>query len=95
MSAWACRRRVYGYPDGFDLTVSSQIAPGAAAIVKVLSAMGIAARVVTESNEPVHLTLTTAQNPNAIPLFTIPINYRAVDGLIITFTPSGLPIAQK
>ncbi|MEO8395908.1 MAG: hypothetical protein ABI700_23130, partial [Chloroflexota bacterium] len=84
-----------GYPDGFDLTVSAQIAPGAAAIVQVLAAVGIETRVVTNPSEVVHLILTTAQAADALPLFTVPLSYRAIDGLSISFTSSGFPIAQK
>ncbi len=84
-----------GYPDGFDLTISDQIAPGAAAIVQVLATVGIETRVVTDPGEAVHLTLTTVQAADAIPLFSVPISYRAVDGLSISFTASGFPIAQK
>ncbi len=83
-----------GYPDGFDVTLAA-FAPGADALANLLGAIGIQARVVTSTDEPAHLTLTTAQDANAIPLLTIPIRYRAVEGLTITFTPSGFPIVQR
>jgi len=84
-----------GYPDGFDVTVAA--APGADALAQLLDAVGIETRIVTTAGEATHLSFTSGQTPpaNAIPLYTIPISYRAVDGLNITFTPSGFPIAQK
>ena len=84
-----------GYPDGFDVTVAA--APGADALAQLLDALGIETRLVTTAGEPTHLAFVSGQTPptNAVPLYTIPISYRAVDGLNITFTPSGFPIAQK
>ncbi len=84
-----------GYPDGFDLSIASEITPAADALAQTLAAINIHARRTTNPNEPAHLTLTTAQTPDATPLLTIPIRYRAVDGLTITFTPSGFPVAQR
>ena len=84
-----------GYPDGFDVTVTA--APGADALAQLLDAVGIETRIITTVGEATHLTLVSGQTPpaNAIPLCTIPISYRAVDGLKINFTPSGFPIIQK
>jgi hypothetical protein len=84
-----------GYPDGFDVTVAA--APGADALAQLLDAVGIETRIVTTAGEATHLTLVSGQSPpaNAMPLLTMPISYRAVDGLKLTFTPSGFPIAQR
>jgi hypothetical protein len=84
-----------GYPDGFDVTVSA--APAADALAQLLGTIGIEVRSVTTAGEATHLSFVSGQTPpaNAIPLYTIPISYRAVDGLNVTFTPSGFPIAQK
>ena len=86
-----------GYPDGFDVTLAVQIAPGAEVLTQMLKAIGIDARLTTNLSEPAHLTLTSEQtgNANVIPLFSLPINYSAVAGLKISFTPDGFPIAQK
>ena len=84
-----------GYPDGFDLTIAA--APAAAALAQLLDAVGIETRVVASVSEPTHLSFVSGQPPpdNALPLYTLPISYRAVDGLNITFTPNGFPIAQQ
>ncbi len=85
-----------GYPDGFDVTLST-FAPGASALTQLLSAYGIDVHQLADPSEAAQLTLTSEppQGANAIPLYSIPISYRAVDGLKITFTPSGFPIAQS
>ncbi len=88
-----------GYPDGFDLTLASRYAPGAEALAQRLSALNLQTRITTNPDEAAHLILTTAptesEAPAAIPLLTIPIRYRAVEGLTITFTPSGYPIVER
>jgi hypothetical protein len=86
-----------GYPDGFDLTLSSPFAtdPGIVLLLtNALARYGIDVRLVS-SGEPAHLTLTNLPTPNAIPLYTLPISYRAADGLTISFTPSGFPIVTR
>lgn len=82
-----------GYPDGFDLTLSSPFTAEANAVVEALAAYGIEVRIV--SNQPAHLTITSLPTANAILLYDIPLTYLATDGLIITFTPSGFPIASR
>lgn len=82
-----------GYPDGFDLTLAA-LAPGADTLAGLLESVGIHVRIVTDA-EPAHLTLTTAPTPDALPLLTIPISYRAVEGLTITFAPTGFPVARR
>ncbi len=84
-----------GYPDGFDLTLVSRYAPGAEALAQRLDALNLQTRITTNPDEPAHLTLTTEPTDGAIPLLTIPIRYRAVEGLTITFTPAGYPIAES
>lgn len=85
-----------GYPDGFDLTLTSEYAPGADVVAQALSAIGIDTRITTNPDDPAHITLTTASAlADAIPLLTIPIYFRAIDGLTLTFTPSGFPLAQR
>jgi hypothetical protein len=91
-----------GYPDGFDLTLSTWFTPDSTLNIGVVPFLttgleqlyGIEVRLVP-AGEPAHLTLTTLPTPNAIVLYTIPVSYRAVDGLNITFTPSGFPIASR
>jgi hypothetical protein len=83
-----------GYPDGFDLTLAA-FAPGAETLVGLLEAIGVHARIVTDADEAAHLTLTTELATDALTILTIPIRYRAVDGLSITFTPSGFPIVSR
>jgi hypothetical protein len=83
-----------GYPDGFDLTLGA-FAPGADVLALLLEAVGIHTRIPAEAGEPTHLTLTTVPTTDALTLLTIPLSYRAVDGLTITFTPSGFPVAQR
>jgi hypothetical protein len=82
-----------GYPDGFDLTLAA-FAPGADVLVRLLEAVGIHTRIVSD-DEPAHLTLTTEPAENALTVLTLPLVYRAADGLTITFTPSGFPIAER
>lgn len=83
-----------GYPDGFDLTLAA-LAPGADALASRLEVVGIHARIVTSTDEPAHLTLTTTPTTGAQPILTIPIRFRAVDGLTIAFTATGFPIATQ
>lgn len=83
-----------GYPDGFDLTLAA-FAPGADSLAALLDSVNIQIRIINTANEPAHLTLTTQPTTDAITLQTIPIHYRAVDGLTITFAPSGFPIARR
>ena len=88
-----------GYPDGFDLTLASRYAPGADALEQQLNALNLQTRITTNPDEAAHLILTTAptesEAQNAISLLTIPIHYRTIEGLSITFTPSGYPIAER
>ena len=88
-----------GYPDGFDLTLASRYAPGADALEQRLNALNLQTRITTNPDEAAHLILTTAptesEAQNAISLLTIPIHYRTIEGLSITFTPSGYPIAER
>ena len=93
-SALRSRLANAGYPDGFDLTLAA-FAPGADVLARLLEAVGIHTRIVTAADEPAHLTLTTAPTTDALTLLTLPIRYRAVDGLTITFTPAGFPVAQR
>lgn len=84
-----------GYPDGFDLTLAAQNLPGADAITRMLAAVSVQARPVTEPSAA-HLTLTTAPpDVNAMPLYRLALRFRAADGLTITFTPSGFPVAER
>lgn len=83
-----------GYPDGFDLTLAA-LAPGADALAALLASVNIHARIVIDAAEPAHLTLTTVPATDALPILTIPISYRAVEGLTITFTESGFPVAER
>ena len=86
-----------GYPDGFDLTLASPFAYETEVLTKWLAVYGIETRLVAPG-EPAHLiiiNLPPDPNANAIPLYTLPVSYRAVDGLTITFTPSGFPIATR
>lgn len=85
-----------GYPDGFDVTLAANGLPGADSIVQMLAAVGIEARSVAGS--PAHLTLTSAAPPadaSTLLLYRLPLYFRAVDSLSITFTPSGFPVAQS
>ncbi len=85
-----------GYPDGFDVALAADGLPGAGTIAQMLAAVGIDARAVTA--QPAHLTLTSAAPPDAsaaLPIYRLPIHFLAVDGLSITFTPSGFPIPQR
>lgn len=93
-SALRSRLANAGYPDGFDLTLLA-LAPGADTLAALLESVGIHARLVSDSAQPAHLTLTTAPNGDALTILTLPLYYRAVDGLSITFTPSGFPVAQR
>ena len=78
-----------GYPDGFDLTLAAETPPIAENLVQQLAALGIQVRVVP-AGEVAHLTLTSgAIPPQAIPLLTLPVYYRAGEGLNVTFAPSG------
>ncbi|MEP7291397.1 MAG: hypothetical protein ABI835_06415 [Chloroflexota bacterium] len=83
-----------GYPDGFDLTFAVEITPVAEVLAQQFAALGIQVRLVP-AGEVAHLMLTTVPTPNAILLYTLPISYRAVAGLTITFTPSGFPIISR
>ncbi|HVU13976.1 MAG TPA: hypothetical protein VHD90_22010 [Phototrophicaceae bacterium] len=95
--AWRNDLANAGYPDGFDVTLHASFIPGAQALTQLLSAYGIDVHELTNPGEAAQFTLTSEppQGANAIPLYSIPISYRAVDGLKITFTPSGFPIAQR
>ncbi len=86
-----------GYPDGFDLALTSPFTPDpgiAALLTQALASYGINLRLVP-TDEAAHLKLTTLPAPNAILLYMLPISYRSVDGLTITFTPSGFPVASR
>jgi hypothetical protein len=84
-----------GYPDGFDLTFASRSLPGADALTRMLGAVGIDAREVA-ADTPAHLALTTAPpDANAIALYRLSLHFHAADGLTITFTPSGFPLASR
>jgi hypothetical protein len=86
-----------GYPDGFDLTLSSPFAYETEVLTKWLAVYGIEVRLVA-AGEPAHHNVTnlpTPPSPNVITLYAFPISYRAVAGLNITFTPSGFPIASR
>lgn len=81
-----------GYPDGFDLVVTADFDGGAQALAQLLAAVSIHARIAT-LGEVAHLALTTQPNTaGAIPLLTVPIHYRAAEGLQISFAPDGFPI---
>ncbi len=80
-----------GYPDGFDLVVTADFPGGADALVQLLAPVSLHARAAS-LGEVAHLALTTQPAADAIPLLTIPIHYRAAEGLQISFAPDGFPI---
>ena len=88
-----------GYPDGFDLTLAADFTAGADTIVQHLSSVNIDVRLVP-GGETAHLTLTnipttTQANVDSIHLLNLPIYYRAVPSLNISFTPAGFPIITR
>lgn len=96
-----------GLPDGFDLSLASTGAPGAAAAAAQLAAVGIETQVseFAPGEAPdlsrYHLILTTHNEtlPAAfdasalVALAAVPVSYREAEGLTIEFTPGGLPLA--
>lgn len=104
-----------GWPDGFDLNLVYDDAPGVEAVIAALQSISIVvyarqaddALAAFETNQA-NLALITWSTPeeratwekregdaNVIPLYTLPISYLAVEGLTITFTPSGWPVAHR
>jgi hypothetical protein len=91
-----------GWPDGFDLKLDDAGFP--IMLGEQFGMLGIGVRP-TQSND-VHITVVTWTTPEdravfvqqagdetlVIDLFAVPISYWAVEGLNITFTPSGWPI---
>lgn len=86
-----------GYPDGFDLTLAAEVSTVADLVRQQLGALGIDVRVTPSDADSAHLTMlnTAATGDRILPLLNIPIYYRAVEGLNLSFAPSGFPVIRR
>lgn len=88
-----------GYPDGFDLTLAADFTAGTETIVQNLSALNFEVRLVP-AGETAHLTLTSLpaisqEGSDSFDLLDIPLYYRAISGLNVSFTPAGFPVITR
>jgi hypothetical protein len=97
-----------GWPDGFDLALADTGIPGAAALTSQLGSIGIMlhpqpvpAADVLAAGIPLALIgwhtpeeqAALAKAGTLVDLYQLPISYLAIDGLKITFTLDGWPLA--
>jgi hypothetical protein len=97
-----------GWPDGFDLALADTGIPGAAALAGQLSVLGITLHPQPTTDAltagiPLALVgwhtpeeqAALAKTGSLVDLYQLPISYLAADGLKITFTPGGWPLAAR
>ncbi len=82
-----------GYPDGFDLTISSVYVPGIEAFANRLRAAGINVEVVSmESTEAVVQLVAGSSAEGRIDLFRAPISYWIAPGVPLELSANGFPL---
>lgn len=100
-----------GWPDGFDLWLAYDNLLGANALQAYWQSLGIHIKPTLSVNDGIltPLVLVTWNSPEArqkwlsqleepavlIDLFSIPISYRVIPGLQITYSPQGWPIPSR
>ncbi len=98
-----------GWPDGITITLGHSPAPGIEQIVEQISTYGI--EVQLQAFSSVNMALEALENDrlqaavimyddlqapqDVIPLYGLPISYKAVENLNISFTPNGWPIISR
>lgn len=97
-----------GYPDGLPVTVLSECVPGSEALLELLRPFAINVRLITENGSTFPSSDADAaivgSNPawlsqmdaaDVIDLYTVPISYRAGDGIALSFDAQGFPVLQN
>ncbi len=82
-----------GYPDGFDLTISSTFVPGIEALAARLREAGISVEVVPMESTDAAVQLVAGSNvAGRIDLFRAPISYWIAPGVPLTLSAHGFPL---
>ncbi len=85
-----------GYPDGFDLTISSAFVPGIEAFAARLREAGITVEVVPmESTEAAVQLVAGSSAEGRIDLFRAPISYWIAPGVPLQLSANGFPLPPR
>lgn len=82
-----------GYPDGFDVRIAAEGAPGIDALTAQLTALGLSVEIVPPDAPDIDLRLVSGgDSPERIDLWSAPISYLAAPGVSVTINTRGVPV---